>query len=158
MTRQHIANLSIEKTLRTILFLLRLTLALSVVAYVGIEAIQFNSNKEILHLTMFSMFFLLAGFQVNVGRHNAIVNSNEAGKLFILTMFAFSAALLELVDLALDQILKELNQTTTPGYFLGVSITESLLGFCAVLMVFYSLEQFLVFLNSIVFKLKAANR
>ena len=158
MTRQHITNISSEKTIRSILFLLRMILALSVVAYAAIELMKFNSNKEILHLTMFSMFFLLASFQINVGRHNAVVNSNEAGKLFILTLFSFSAALLELVDLALDQILKELNQAAMPGYFFGVSLTESLFGFAAVLMIFYSLEGFLVFLNSIVFKLKGNNR
>ena len=76
--------------------------------------------------------------------------------MFLLTIFSISAALLELVDLTLDEVLKGLTSPNMTRYFFGISLTETILGFCAVLMVYYSLERFLVLLHSIALKLKNA--
>ena len=103
MTLSRIPNLRVKKILWGMLALLRVLLALSVVAYIAVEYIEFNSNKEVLHLTLFSMFFLLSNFLINVGRHKAAIQSDEhAQSLFWMAMFALCAAMLELVDLALD--------------------------------------------------------
>ena len=157
MTLQRTPDLQIKKTLWKTLFALRIILTLAVVAYAIIEIMKFESNKEILHFAGFSIFFLLGNFQLGVGRHKAVVSDSEAEGLFILTMFSISAALLELVDLTLDEVLKGLNSPNMSGYIFGISLTETILGFCAVLMVYYSLERFLVLLRSIAFKLKNAS-
>ena len=154
MNHQRIPNLRTKRVLWSTLWLLRLVLVISVIAYGALEIMKFNSNKEVIHLAMFSMFFLLGNFQVGVGRHNAVVSKEEAESIFFLTLFSISAALLELVDLALDQILKELNQQVNISYIFGICLAETILGFCAVLLVYYSLERFLVHLRSISFKLK----
>ena len=152
MAPNRMPNSKSKRILWSILFLLRLVLAASVVVYAVVEILKFSSNKEILHLAMFSMFFLVANFQVGVGKHKAIISDEEAGSLFVLTLFSLSAALFELVDLALDQVLKELNPSTMPGLVFGLNVVESVLGFCAVLLLYYSMDRFLVFLRSVSFK------
>ena len=155
MTLSRIPNLRVKKILWGMLALLRVLLALTVVAYIAVEYIEFNSNKEVLHLTLFSMFFLLSNFLINVGRHKAAIQSDEhAQSLFWMAMFALCAALLELVDLALDQVLVALADPSLVVYFNAVSVIESLFGFCAVLMVYFSIDRFLVFLRSISFELR----
>ena len=155
MTLSRIPHLRVKKILWGTLAVLRVLLALSVVAYVAVEVIEFNSNKEVLHLTLFSMFFLLSNFLINVGRHKAAIQSDEhAQSLFWMAMFALSAAMLELVDLALDQVLQALTDPSMVVYFNAVSLTESLIGIFAVLMVYFSVDRFLVILRSISFELR----
>ena len=155
MTLSRIPNLRVKRILWGMLALLRVLLALTVVAYIAVEYIEFNSNKEVLHLTLFSMFFLLSNFLINVGRHKAAIQSDEhAQSLFWMAMFALCAAMLELVDLALDQVLVALADPSLVVYFNAVSVIESLFGFCAVLMVYFSIDRFLVFLRSISFELR----
>ena len=155
MTLSRIPNLRVKKILWGMLALLRVLLALSVVAYIAVEYIEFNSNKEVLHLTLFSMFFLLSNFLINVGRHKAAIQSDEhAQSLFWMAMFALCAAMLELVDLALDQVLAALADPSLVVYFNAVSVVESLIGLCAVLMVYFSIDRFLVFVRSISFELR----
>ena len=155
MTLSRIPNLRLKKVLWGTLAALRVLLAMSVVAYVAVEYIEFNTNKEVLHLTLFSMFFLLSNFLINVGRHKAAIQSDEhAQSLFWMAMFALSAAMLELVDLALDQVLAALADPSLVVCFNAVSVVESLIGLCAVLMVYFSIDRFLVFLRSISFELR----
>ena len=155
MTLSRIPNLRLKKVLWGTLAALRVLLAMSVVAYVAVEYIEFNTNKEVLHLTLFSMFFLLSNFLINVGRHKAAIQSDEhAQSLFWMAMFALSAAMLELVDLALDQVLQALTDPSMVVYFNTVSLTESLIGLFAVLMVYFSVDRFLVILRSISFELR----
>ena len=155
MTLSRIPCLRAKRILWGTLAVLRVLLVISVVAYAVVECIEFNSNKQILHLTLFSMFFLLSNFLINVGRHKAAIQSDEhAQSLFWMAMFAISAAMLELVDLALDQVLAALADPSMLVYFNAVSVIESLFGFCAVLMVYFSIDRFLVFLRSISFELR----
>ena len=92
---------------------LRAMLMLALIAYTVVEYVEFNSQKEVLHLTLFSMFFLVSNFLVNIGRHKAVLGEDEkAQSLFFLAMFAMAAAMFELVDLGLDQVLKVINATS----------------------------------------------
>ena len=67
MALSRIPNIKSKRILWATLLTLRILLAMSVVAYAFVEYIEFNTNKEILHLTLFSMFFLVTNFQINVG-------------------------------------------------------------------------------------------
>ena len=155
MTLSRIPQHRIKKILWGTLALLRVLLAISVVAYIAVEYIEFNSNKEVLHLTLFSMFFLLSNLLINVGRHKAVIQSDESAQsLFWMAIFALSAAMLELVDLALDQVLEQLADPSMIAYFNVVSVVESLIGLSAVMMVYFSIDRFLIFLRSISFELR----
>ena len=150
MTLSRIPNIKSKRILWATLLTLRVLLVISVVAYAIVECIEFNTNKEILHLTLFSMFFLVTNFQINVGRHKAVIKDDEkAERLFLLAMFALSSSLLELVDLALDQVMRGLSDPSMYGYRISLSIMESFLGFVAILMVYYSIDRFLVFIRAI---------
>ena len=96
---------------------------------------------------MFSMFFLLANFQVNIGRHKEVIKDVErAESLFVLSMFALAAALLELVDLGFDQLIGGIDSVSV---ITGINLVEAMLGVCAVLLTYYSVDRFLVALRSI---------
>ena len=155
MTLSRIPDLRVKKILWGTLVVLRVLLAMAVVAYVAIEFIEFESNKEVLRLTLFSMFFLLSNFLINVGRHKAAIQNDEhAQSLFWMAIFALSAAMLELVDLALDQVLAAMTDPSMVIYFNALSVVESLIGIFSVLMAYFSIDRFLVFLRSISFELR----
>ena len=155
MTLSRIPHSKVKRILWGTLSFLRVLVAIAVVAYVAVEFVEFNSNKEVLHLTLFSMFFLLSNYLINVGRHKAAIQSDEhAQSLFWMAMFALCAAMLELVDLALDQVLEAMTDPSMFVYFKIVQVVESSLGLFAVLMVYFSIDRFLAFLRSISFELR----
>ena len=155
MTLSRIPHLRVKRILWGTLSFLRVLVAISVVAYVAVEFVEFSSNKELLHLTLFSMFFLFSNFLINIGRHKAAIQSDEhAQSLFWMAMFALCAAMLELVDLALDQVLGAMTDPSLFVYFTIVQVVESSLGLFAVLMVYFSIDRFLVFIRSISFELR----
>lgn len=134
---------------------LRAMLMLALIAYTVVEYVEFNSQKEVLHLTLFSMFFLVSNFLVNIGRHKAVLGEDEkAQSLFFLAMFAMAAAMFELVDLGLDQVLKAINATSMQILHIFIAVFESLTGMIAVIMIYYSLDRLLVFLRSLTVDLK----
>ena len=155
MTLTRIPDLRVKKILWGTLVVLRVLLVMAVVVYVAVEYIEFDSNKQILHLTMFSLFFLLSNLMINIGRHKAAVENDEhAQSLFWITMFALSAAMLELVDLGLDQVLGALADPSMMIYSNTLSFVEFLISIFSVLMACFSLDRFLVFLRSISFDLR----
>ena len=80
--------------------------------------------------------------------NKAVIKDDEkAERLFLLAMFALSSSLLELVDLALDQVMRGLSDPSMYGYRISLSVMESFLGFAAILMVYYSIDRFLVFIR-----------
>ena len=70
-----------------------------------------------------------------------------------MAMSPLCAAMLELVDLALDQVLVALTDPSMLVCSNAVSVVESLIGLCALLMVYLMIDRFLVFLCSISFEL-----
>ena len=80
MTLSRIPDLRVKKILWGSLVVLRVLLVMAVVAYIAVEYIEFDSNKEVLHLTLFSMFFLLSDLMVNIGRHKAAIENDEHGR------------------------------------------------------------------------------
>ena len=155
MALSRIPDLRVKKILWGTLVVLRVLLAMAVVASIAIEYIEFYSSKEVLRLALFSMFFLLSNFLINVGRHKAVIQNDEhAQSLFWMAMFALSAAMLELVDLALDQVLTAMTNPSMTIYFHILGVVESLIGIVSVLMAYFSIDRFLVFLRSISFELR----
>ena len=156
MTLTRIPDLRVKKILWGTLIVLRVLLFMAVLAYIAVEYIEFDFNKEVLHLTLFSMFFLLSNFLINVGRHKAAIQNDEhAQSLFWMAMFALSAAMLELVDLALDQVLAAIaDDPSMVVYSNALGVVEFLIGIFSVLMACFSIDRLLVFLRSISFELR----
>ena len=72
----------------------------------------------------------------------------------MLSMFTLSAAFLELADLGLDQVLKQLEAASLSQYYLALNGIESIIGIIAVLIFCYSLDRFMVFLKLKTLELK----
>ena len=155
MNTQRVPNLRIKRILAFTFSALRAMLMLALIAYTVVEYVEFNSQKEVLHLTLFSMFFLVSNFLVNIGRHKAVLGEDEkAQSLFFLAMFAMAAAMFELVDLGLDQVLKAINATSMQILHIFIAVFESLTGMIAVVMIYFALDRLLVFLRALTVDLK----
>ena len=100
------------------------------------------------------MFILFTNFQLRVGKYSPVIIEENSAKLFMISMFTLTAALLELIDLAFDQALKQFSAPGQEGYYLAVNIIESLLGIIAVLFFCYSLNKFISLLRSQIVELK----
>ena len=155
MNTQRVPNLRIKRVLTWTFSALRVMLILALISYTAVELVEFNSQKEVLHLTLFSMFFLVSNYLVNIGRHKAVLGEDErAQSLFFLAMFAMAAAMFELVDLGLDQALKAINTTSMQTLHISIAIVESLIGMAAVVMIYFALDRLLVFLRALTVDLK----
>jgi len=154
MPLTHIPNLQSKRVLWFSLSALRILAVIGALTYSVVALLEFKSNKEILHLTMFSMFILFTNFQIKIGTYSSVVIKENSAKIFMISMFTLTAALLELVDLAFDQILKKLNAPGLEGYYLAVNVIDSILGIFAVLVFCYSLIKFISFLRSQTVELK----
>jgi hypothetical protein len=139
-----------KRALFTLISLLRLFLIAAALTIITTEILEIYQEKDLLHLSMFSIFFLLSNFQVNLSRHTAVMKSEERiSRLFVLALFTLSAAFLELVDLGFDQITDNLQYSTVlmSGYQI-VCIFETACGVMAVLLIAYSIDRMLVTLRS----------
>ena len=118
---------------------------------IAIELVEAFLQKDVLHLALFAMFFLISNFQINLSRHKEVMKSDERiGRLFVLALFSMSAAFLELVDLGFGQLLnKLLNSESLLTCYKSICIFEAIVGISAILMVTYSLDRMLVSLRSI---------
>ena len=109
-----------------------------------------------MRLTLFSMFLLLSNYLVSISKRKAVFGEGErAQSVFLLGMFAMAAAVLELVDLALDEALKGIDLTTMQKLYVSVSGLESMIGFIAVLMIYFTLDRLMVFMRSLIINLKS---
>ena len=118
---------------------------------IAIELVEAFLQKDVLHLALFAMFFLISNFQINLSRHKEVMKSDERiGRLFVLALFSMSAAFLELVDLGFDQLANKLrNSESLLTCYKSICIFEAIVGILAILMVTYSLVRMLVSLRSI---------
>ena len=147
-------NLQSKRVLWLSFSILRILAVVGAVAYSIISILDLKSNTEIIHLALFSMFILFTNFQLRVGKYSPVIIEENSAKLFMISMFTLTAALLELIDLAFDQALKQFSAPGQEGYYLAVNIIESLLGIIAVLFFCYSLNKFISLLRSQIVELK----
>ena len=139
-----------KKALFTLITLLRLFLIAAALTIVATEILEIYREKDLLHLSMFSIFFLLCNFQINLSRHTVVIKSEERiSRLFVLALFTLSAAFLELVDLGFDQITDHLKYNSAlASVYQIVCIFEAVCGAMAVLLIAYSIDRMLVTLRS----------
>ena len=149
-----IPNLTSKRILWIAFSAIRILAAICAIAYFIVALLEFKSNKEIMHLTMFSMFILCANFQLSIGGYRVVIFEENSAKIFMLSMFTLSAAFLELADLGLDQVLKQLEAENLSEYYLALSGIESIISIIGVLVFCYSLDKFMAFLKLKTLELK----
>lgn len=139
-----------KRTLFALLGTLRLFLAAAAITVIIVEIIEVYMQKEVMHLALFAMFFLICNFQINLSRHTSVLKIEERiSRLFMLALFSLAAAFFELVDLGFDQVTKNLksNPLLTAGYQ-SICILETAVGTLAILLITYSIDRMLVTLRS----------
>ena len=67
MSITRIPNLTSKRILWIAFSTIRILVAICAIAYFIVALVEFKSNKEVMHLTMFSMFILCANFQLSIG-------------------------------------------------------------------------------------------
>ena len=152
-----IPNHYAKKALFSTLTLLRLFILAAAITMILIELREAYLFKDILHLALFSIFFLICTLQVAISRHKEIMKNKErVGRYFLLALFSMSAAFLELVDLGFDQLVNRLSGVQTfLAWYQGICIVESIFGIIAIMIIAYSLDRMLTSLRSIALELKA---
>ena len=152
-----IPNYYSKKILYSLLFVLRIFIFIAAVTMVVIEIREAYLFKDILHLALFSISFLVCSLQIAISRHKVVMKSQErARRFFMMALFSMTAAFLELVDLGFDQMVDRLSgvQAFLPWYQ-SICILESIFGITAIMMLAYSLDRMLVSLRSIAIEYKA---
>ena len=139
-----------KKTLFTLFGILRFFLVAAAISIVTVEIVEVFLKKDVIHLALFAMFFLICNFQINLSRHTTVLKSEErVSRLFILALFSLAAAFLELVDLGFDQVNDNLKASPAlDSAYQGLCILEAGVGIVAILLITYSVDRMLVTLRS----------
>ena len=148
-----------KRTLFALLGTLRLFPAVAAITVITVEIIEVYMQKEVMHLALFAMFFLICNFQINLSRHTFVLKKEERiSRLFILALFSLAAAFFELVDLGFDQVTQNLksNPLLTAGYQ-SICIPGTAVGILAILLITYSIDRMLVNLRSTAYDHRTAN-
>ena len=133
---------SINKSLIVILTVLRWLLWIAIGINIGIEGVELLIAKDVSHLAMSAIFFLLANVQIGLSRLLVSMNDHEMAEQFLfISFFMMSAAIIEIVDLGLDRAVAQLGNSPYYAAFLFASMIEFLTGVIATLLAGYSLDQ-----------------
>ena len=133
---------NINRLLIVILTGLRWLLWIAIGINIAIEGVELLIAKDVSHLAMSAIFFLLANIQVGLSRLLISMNDPEMAEQFLfISFFMISAAILEIVDLGLDRAVTQLSSSSYYAVFLFASIIEFLTGVTATLLAGYSLDQ-----------------
>ena len=133
----------IPSFINPILNLLRIFIIIGVITYVSIQTLEIFQRKEFLHLTIFTLFFLFSSFQLTISGYFQRLGFNEHSfMLFGASIIMFSAGFFELVDVAIDHFLKELENSNYSLLISFGSILEYLIALFAIILALISLERF----------------
>ena len=139
---------SINKSLIVILTGLRWLLWIAIGINIGIEGVELLIAKDVSHLAMSAIFFLLANVQIGLSRLLVSMNEPEIAEQFLfISFFMMSAAIIEIVDLGLDRAVGQLSDSPYYAAFLFASIIEFFTGVIATLLAGYSLDRMFVLIT-----------
>ena len=137
-TMFNIKSKRINRALILILTGLRVLLWIAII----IEGVELFITKDVSHLAMSAIFFLLANVQVGLSRLLISMQDPEMAEQFLfISFFMISAAIIEIVDLGLDRAVSQLSNSPFYAAFLVVSFIEFLTGVIATLLAGYSLDR-----------------
>ena len=133
----------IPSFINPLLNIMRIFIILGTITYVCIQTFEIFQRREFLHLTIFTLFFLFSSFQLTISGYFQRIGFNEHSfMLFGASIIMFSAGFFELVDVAIDHFLKDLENSNYSLLISFGSLFEYLIALSAIVLALISLERF----------------
>ena len=127
----------------TLIYLIRIFVIFGAITYVAIQTIEIFQRKEFMHLTIFTLFFLFASFQLSASAYFYRSGMKKYSDLiFTASIIMFSAGVFELVDVALDHLLKDLANLNNSFIIIFGSLIEYFISLSSVFVALISLDRF----------------
>ena len=134
--------------LASILVVLRWLLWVAIGANIAIEIAEVYLQKDVYHLAISAIFFLLANMQIGISRLLISMDDEEMSRrFFYLSIVMLCAAVIAVFDMGIDRILAEMASSQFVFSYKLLSIAEFLLGSISTLLAGYSLDQFFVLIR-----------
>ena len=134
--------------LASILVVLRWLLWVAIGANIAIEIAEVYLQKDVYHLAISAIFFLLANMQIGISRLLISMDDEEMSRrFFYLSIVMLCAAVIAVFDMGIDRILAEMAASQFAFLDKLVSIAEFLLGSISTLLAGYSLDRFFVLIR-----------
>ncbi len=123
--------------------ILKIFAFIAAITYIAIQTLEIFQRREVLHLTIFTLMFVIASFQLSISTYFQDIESNEHSyRLFGASMIMFCAGFFELVDVAIDHSLSDINKYNYNLIISIGSITEYVIALSAIIIAMISLENF----------------
>ena len=134
--------------LASILVVLRWLLWVAIGANIAIEIAEVYLQKDVYHLAISAIFFLLANMQIGISRLLISMDDEEMSRrFFYLSIVMLCAAVIAVFDMGIDRILAEMASSQFVLSYKLLSIAEFLLGSISTLLAGYSLDRFFVLIR-----------
>ena len=134
--------------LASILVVLRWLLWIAIGANIAIEIAEVYLQKDVYHLAISAIFFLLANMQIGISRLLISMDDEEMSRrFFCLSIVMLCAAVIAVFDMGIDRILAEMASSQFVFSYKLLSIAEFLLGSISTLLAGYSLDRFFVLIR-----------
>ena len=134
--------------LASILVVLRWLLWVAIGANIAIEIAEVYLQKDVYHLAVSAIFFLLANMQIGISRLLISMDDEEMSRrFFYLSIVMLCAAVIAVFDMGIDRVLAEMAASQFAFLYKLVSIAEFLLGSISTLLAGYSLDRFFVLIR-----------
>ena len=141
-------ELSFRHLLASILVVLRWLLWVAIGANIAIEIAEVYLQKDVYHLAVSAIFFLLANMQIGISRLLISMDDEEMSRrFFYLSIVMLCAAVIAVFDMGIDRVLAEMAASQFAFLYKLVSIAEFLLGSISTLLAGYSLDRFFVLIR-----------
>ena len=141
-------KLSFRRLLASILVVLRWLLWVAIGANIAIEIAEVYLQKDVYHLAVSAIFFLLANMQIGISRLLISMDDEEMSRrFFYLSIVMLCAAVIAVFDMGIDRVLAEMAASQFAFLYKLVSIAEFLLGSISTLLAGYSLDRFFVLIR-----------
>ena len=127
----------------TLIYWIRIFVVFGAITYLAIQTIEIFQRKEFMHLTIFTLFFLFASFQLSASAFFYRSGMKKYSDLiFTASIIMFSAGVFELVDVALDHLLKDLANLNNSFIIIFGSLIEYFISLSSVFVALISLDRF----------------
>jgi len=134
-----------------LLNIIRLFAILGAITYISIQTLEIFQRREFMHLTMFTLFFLFANFQLSITRYLTNIKMNKYSYiLFPAVIIMFSAGILELVDVAIDHFLKDISSLENSPITIIGSLIEYVIALSSIFIALVFLHRFRITLRSLI--------
>ncbi len=116
---------------------------MAAITYVAIQTMEIFQRREVLHLTIFTLLFLFASFELSISTYFQRIGFNEHSyRAFATSLIMFAAGFFELVDVAIDHSISDIEAYNINFLTSSGSIIEYLIAISALILAMISLEKF----------------